>query len=807
MHTTLNDRLRQLIVGLMFLGSVGCQPTSSEPNAAPAGQPTRETPSVGGATEATESAQSELPDQSDLRNAADYRQQREALDRSLWSAEVDAQRHEAVIVRVWDALRGLDDEFETLKQVEFETLVFAEPELTANLDLAIERFDCLGAERRLTHQEWQTLLEQLRVDGYRIVQTEWHHSRFEPQQAERPASSVVSFAIDLDRESPVSRVSVRGNLAIQWVAAQAATEAPRIATIELRDGLILQRQAPAMFREILRVRTDSRFKRLLPLLLADLDGNGGSEILLGGLNRLYWNDGQGTLTLEPLTTPACEMFDAAVLADFNGDLATDLLCVSNDRYPVLLAGDRRGRFSTPPVRCADVTFELPKAFTAGDIDGDHDLDVWIGQYKFPYQQGAMPTPFYDANDGYPAMLLQNDGTGKFTEVTAAAGLDEKRNRRTYSASFVDLDLDNDLDLMTINDFAGVDVYENRGQGHFHDVTTSWLSDRHLFGMGHTLADYDRDGRLDMYLIGMSSTTARRLDQLKLGRDDRPDINQKRSVMGYGNRMLLARPTDQSPFFSQSPTNEQVARTGWSWGTTSTDFDNDGDTDIYVANGHTSGQSAKDYCTRYWCHDVYTGSSTENRELSLLFDESLSDFRRGEISWNGFEHNVLWLNDDRLGFVNVAFLLGVGFEFDSRAVASDDLDNDGRRDLLVVRFHQERSGKVEYELLVLRNELSTDRHWIGARLGEAFTGRSPLGARVTLLTEDGRTQVQVVTSGDSFSTQHAATIHFGLGPAQSIKGLQVQWPDGTEIMLDSPAINQYHSISLPQADGQVQPSAE
>ena len=70
-------------------------------------------------------------------------------------------------------------------------------------------------------------------------------------------------------------------------------------------------------------------------------------------------------------------------------------------------------------------FELPKSFTAGDIDGDGDLDVWIGQYKFPYVEGSMPTPFYDSNDGHPAVLLENDGQGNFRDVTESAGLAAK----------------------------------------------------------------------------------------------------------------------------------------------------------------------------------------------------------------------------------------------------------------------------------------------------------------------------------------------------------------------------------------------
>src|SRR5205814_10005788 len=98
----------------------------------------------------------------------------------------------------------------------------------------------------------------------------------------------------------------------------------------------------------------------------------------------------------------------------------------------------------PPLRDATV-------MTCGDIDGDGDLDVFIGQYKEPYEGGATPKPFYDANDGNPAFLLLNDGHGRFTDATAQSGLAKKRFRRTYSASFVDLNRDGHLDLVVVRD--------------------------------------------------------------------------------------------------------------------------------------------------------------------------------------------------------------------------------------------------------------------------------------------------------------------------------------------------------------------
>ena len=173
-----------------------------------------------------------------------------------------------------------------------------------------------------------------------------------------------------------------------------------------------------------------------------------------------------------------------------------------------------------------------------------------------------------------------------------------------------------------SDFAGLDAYRNDGRGRFTDVTDTFGESRRSFGMSLSLADYNLDGRLDFFMTGMGSTTARRLDALGLGRDEFPGHQAHRASMGYGNRMFLAEPRANAPTaFRQAPFNDQVARTGWSWGSTSLDFDSDGDRDIFVANGHRSRQTAKDYCSRFWCHDIYIQTPREDPQIEALFPSS------------------------------------------------------------------------------------------------------------------------------------------------------------------------------------------
>jgi hypothetical protein len=311
---------------------------------------------------------------------------------------------------------------------------------------------------------------------------------------------------------------------------------------------------------------------------------------------------------------------------------------------------------------------------------------------------------------------------------------------------------------------------------------------YAFGMSHTFGDYNLDGKIDFLTVGMSSTTARRLEQLRLGRSEFPDYNDARMKMGYGNRLYV----NLDGRFVQAPFNQDVARTGWSWGSTTLDFDNDADPDIYVVNGQTSGQTTKDYCTRFWCHDIYyKRGERPDKAIRELFDEIAPSFNGKGISWNGYEHNALLMNVAGQGFVNVAYLMNVAFEFDSRAAVSGDLDGDGRVDLIVenknLREHESR-------LYIMRNTWDQGGHWIGVHLRQTAGTASPIGARVTARLPDGRVLLQHNVAGHSVWAQHANTVHFGLGDVDAIEAIEVHWLDGSSSTISEPPIDEYHVMT-------------
>ncbi|MHC4216827.1 MAG: CRTAC1 family protein [Planctomycetota bacterium] len=721
---------------------------------------------------------------------------RREADATIWKDEVEAQRYEQTFVALADDLRAAHDALAVLKSFQFAVIVMGRPGRHWPVVPGILTADLAAEPRTLDRIRWKSFVAGIREAGFHIVQSEWQHVNF-LRDGVGPPRSTFSIGINATNADRTAWYDITGPLEVVWSDGKDERGNFIPETIDATGLRVRWRTGPSFFdqRGLGAVTFPAEYGGINA---RDLDGDGLSEIICPPDNTLFWNRGGGVFERDRLCAQPVGVVIEGLLADFTGDGRVDLLVAGSNPRPgraptrfglFLYAGNETGRFDKLPtlvIDSATITLRHPNGMTAGDIDADGDLDLFVPQYLPPYIGGQFPTPYYDANDGFDAYLLHNDGSGRFTDGTEAARLETKRRRRSFGSSFVDLDEDGDLDLLVVSGFGGTDLYANDGTGQFADVTSAMVDAASSFGTGHTFGDFNADGFLDFFVAGMDSPTVRRLDAMGLGRDDHPEHDLKRTEIGYGNRMYVRLAPGR---FEQPGFRDSVARTGWSWGCVNLDFDNDGDTDLYVANGNQSGATGQDYATTFWRHDIYSGSSQQDPVQSRVYLQEARSCFSGSVSWHGFEHNRLLMSRHGWDFTNVAFLMNAALEADCRGVLADDLDGDGRMDLVV----DARAGRGdrERELRLLLNRNPQPNNWIGVRLTGA-PGVSPLGARVTLDHGKGR-RAAVITSGDSYGAQHAPVAHFGLGPRTRINFIEVRWPNGAISRLTRPAINTWHDV--------------
>lgn len=720
------------------------------------------------------------------------KEQRE-LDESIWADEVRAQKFEHPFVDLWDGLRNSEDPWSVMAGFEFDRLEWQNPATSSQEGFGLTQRLFDGKRADYTKDEFVQFLNDIADAGYRLEQSEWHHARFLPQ-ASGPPSSV--FNVNLHVVGPDSkRMELKGELHVRWKNSEGV---PVADSLRIENARLLERHGAPAFVEVplpLKRRHAS-----MPILCYDLDADGLSEIVMPAHNLILWNRGGFKFERARLMEEFPEgllMQDVykmgsqitGVIDEFTGDDRPDYVAVLPPYGVFLYEMDENRKFTGKPrlLFRGNADFVYPRVASSGDVNGDGKTDLWFGQYFKTIYSGNFPKPVFDATNGHPAYLFLNRGEAGFEDVTVAAGLGHRRTRLTFSGSLWDFDTDGDLDLVTVNDFSGLDAYRNDGTGKFADLRGKFVDERANFGMGHTIGDFNRDGEIDLYVTGMSSTTARRLDAMGLDRDDFPEVQKLRMQMAYGSRMYYGGANG----FAQAPIGEQVARTGWSWGTGAIDFGNDGWPDLYVANGFLSRKTCRDYCTRFWTHEIYTDSSLPSSTQSELFQQTGNKWFEKGVSWNGFEKNRLFLNRGGTNYLSSAFPFGVAFEYDTRTVLIEDFDADGRQDLLLVNEDTTQDPTFWEVVHLYRNVWPDNGNWIGFNLGLG-EGGSLYGSRIELDTSDGR-RVAVLVNGDSYACQHSTTKHFGLGGLSKVAKAVITWPDGEKTVVEGPVVNRYHRV--------------
>lgn len=612
--------------------------------------------------------------------------------------------------------------------------------------------------------QWTRQVHAWHAEGWQITRTRWHLEHWQPSPP--PARAAVRFQILAQRQgaSP-ARVTLSG---LAWVDPARWSSTPLqpdsighvvVHQLEAR----VSHGAPAFSVEAeLEIPVPPHSPFTDPLLVID-EPDGPALLMVGAAT--WFRRRHGQWLAEPLHGLPPERIWAAAVSDWNHDGSPDLWLASADGLRVLPGPTWTG----PGILLWNSPSRLPhpQSLAIADIDADGDPDAFIGQYKLPYQGGQFPTPWHDAMDGFRSVLLQNNGTNGWSDITSTSGLGPKARRRIYSASFADWNRDGLPDLALASDFAGLDLFQNAGSARFTDITPSLGTNRLAFGMGHWTGDIDGDDLMDLLLVGMDSPVADRLDASGQRHPSWPNDAPLRRAMTSGNRWLRW----DGQRFSPNPSGISMARGGWAWAATLLDADNDGWPDMHLANGHETLASTADYEEQFWTLDLHAAASTNNPVADAFFRANAGRRAAARASYGGWLHGALFLNQHGDGWRESAWLLGAAVLADQRNAVALDFDRDGRIDLAVSTM--ELWPTRRQRLVILSNRSQPARHWLGLRfLDDPGTGWS------VRIKAGGRLQERSLNTGESHRSQAVGSVHFGLGDDAVLQGLDVRAPGST-----------------------------
>jgi len=425
-----------------------------------------------------------------------------------------------------------------------------------------------------------------------------------------------------------------------------------------------------------------------------------------------------------------------------------------------------------------------------DMDGDGDLDLFLGGL-----------------DGDPSLIFENNGDGRFTDVTTGSGIDGMRATHTISAAFGDYDLDGYLDLFVahwgtdrdfsapgdtehlwrnVTDAAGI-KFQSVSEAARISPSILTLPDPHVtqaplwdFTFAPTFARINDDLYPDILIVGdfnysqyfvnnqdgsftnatdtnviidgngMGSAVADYdndgdLDWFVTSILCRGDECIDGSVSQIGNRLYR----NVGGAFEDATDEAGVASGGWGWGACFIDFENDGDLDIYHTNGYLYVTDDNDFSTDPSRAFVADGTGQFER-------------RAADIGLNDRE--------------------------DGRGVVCADFDSDGDVDIL--QLH--RAPNVAATLW--RNDANSN-NFLGVKLNGVAPNTEATGARITIIAA-GAAQMREISIASNFASQNPTIQIFGLGSAGQVDVLTIEWPDGQSTVLNNVQAGQSIAVDHP-----------
>jgi hypothetical protein len=440
----------------------------------------------------------------------------------------------------------------------------------------------------------------------------------------------------------------------------------------------------------------------------DNDGNADLYVTYYGKNVLYHNNGNSTFT---------DVSDKAGVAGTGKAWGTGCAFVDYDRD---------GHLDLMVANYVD--FDI----TTAPAPGDRENCLWKG---VPVMCGPQGLP------GAKNILYHNRGDGTFQDVSKKSHVEEADGHYAFSVTTFDYDDDGWPDIFVACDSTPSILYHNNRDGTFKDVAVisgAALNEdgRAQAGMGSTVADFNGDGRLDIFKTNFSDDTATLYRNNGDGTFD--DVTYK-AGLGLNTKYL-------------------------GWGTMFLDFDNDSWPDLLLVNGH-----------------VYPEVDSEH------------------LGSNFQEPRILYHNNGNATFTDISATAGPGITnaSSSRGLAIGDLWNDGKLSAVVSNMNAPPSLLVNqvrtpnhwiaFRAIGASGSSSQTRTETAAKTAESNatvassvavtrSTRDAIGARIRLKAGP-RILIDEVRSGSSFDSNNDMRVHFGLGAATKIDSVEVRWPSG------------------------------
>ncbi|MCH2136484.1 MAG: CRTAC1 family protein [Phycisphaerales bacterium] len=486
--------------------------------------------------------------------------------------------------------------------------------------------------------------------------------------------------------------------------------------------------------------------------LFDADGDGSLDLYIvqggrltpegiqddGPPNRFFLNNGMGVFNEVNCGAEDTGYGMGVAAGDIDNDGDVDLYVLNLGPNSMYL-NDGKGAFTNVTASSGTGDPDWGSSGTFLDYDRDGDLDLYVTNYLMWSPQTALNCvsgngmPDYCSPEHFmaPAIdrLYRNDGNGQFTDVTVESGIVTKPGTGLGVVA-ADFDQDGWIDVFVANDLMPDHLWHNRGDGTFEEIglaTGCAMDDtgRPKAGMGVDANDIDDDGDLDLIVCNLKSESD------SLFRNDGDYFVDITTQSGLRN-----------------------ATRAWTrFGLGLVDFNNDGWLDLYEANGAVLRPS-----------QPISGDPYAQQNMLL---RGAPDIQFTPVSPRG-------------GTLPLKPLT-------SRAAIFGDIDNDGRRDVVVVN----RDGPVR----VYRNTCSIAAQSITLDVRNRH-GAPALGAIVTAQLGK-RTITRPVKSGWSYMAANDPTVHVGMEDESVLKDVRVRWTNGTVTPYGDLKANRRHRLTQPE----------